>query len=132
MRDHYEHPQVQGAGISGGILSNLSRRFNTESQRAQILCDKDLGLGLSPWRTAKTGVRYSSVAKRAIAAKMAAESLSEELRVLYVAMTRARDRLIMTYSEKNPGKVIQDIALRQDFDGGELLCRRQRVPDSGF
>ena len=59
---------------------------------------------------------------------MAAESLSEELRVLYVAMTRARDRLIMTYAEKNPGKIIQNIALRQDFDGGELLCREAARP----
>ena len=109
------------------FLSNLSRRFNTESQRAQILCDKDLGLGLSV-ADSENRVRYSSVAKRAIAAKMAAESLSEELRVLYVAMTRARDRLIMTYGEKNPGKVIQDIALRQDFDGGELLCREAARP----
>ena len=109
------------------FLSNLSRRFNTESQCAQILCDRDLGMGLSV-ADSENRVRYSSIAKRAIAAKMAAESLSEELRVLYVAMTRARDRLIMTYGEKNPGKVIQDIALRQDFDGGELLCREAARP----
>ena len=109
------------------FLSNLSRRFNTESQRAQILCDRELGLGLSV-ADSENRVRYSSIAKRAISAKMAAESLSEELRVLYVAMTRARDRLIMTYGEKNPGKVIQDIALRQSFDGGELLCREAARP----
>ena len=109
------------------FLSNLSRRFNTESQCAQILCDRDLGMGLSV-ADSENRVRYSSIAKRAIAAKMAAESLSEELRVLYVAMTRARDRLIMTYAEKNPGKIIQNIALRQDFDGGELLCREAARP----
>ena len=85
------------------FLSNLSRRFNTESQRAQILCDRDLGLGLSV-ADSENRVRYSSVAKRAIAAKMAAESLSEELRVLYVAMTRARDRLIMTYGREKSRK----------------------------
>ena len=109
------------------FLSNLSRRFNTESQRAQILCDRELGLGLSV-ADSENRVRYSSIAKRAISAKMAAESLSEELRVLYVAMTRARDRLIMTYGEKNPGKLIQDIALRQSFDGGDLLCREAARP----
>ncbi|MFR3326039.1 MAG: 3'-5' exonuclease [Oscillospiraceae bacterium] len=109
------------------FLSNLSRRFNTESQCAQILCDRDLGMGLSV-ADSENRVRYSSIAKCAIAAKMAAESLSEELRVLYVAMTRARDRLIMTYAEKNPGKIIQNIALRQDFDGGELLCREAARP----
>ena len=109
------------------FLSNLSRRFNRESQRAQILCDQKLGLGLSVADT-ENRVRYSSAAKRAIAAKMGAESLSEELRVLYVAMTRARDRLIMTYADKNPEKTLQEIALRQDFDNGELLCREADCP----
>lgn len=104
------------------FLCNLSRRFNQESLRAQILCDKDLGLGLSVADTVNR-VRYPSIAKRAIAVKMAAESVSEEMRVLYVAMTRARDRLIMTYASQTLEKDLQDIALRRDFDGGELLCR---------
>ena len=104
------------------FLCGLSREFNRESLRAQILCDKKLGLGLSVADTVNR-VRYPTVAKRAIAAKMASESLSEEMRVLYVAMTRARDRLIMTYAARNLQSDLQDIALRLDFDRGELLCR---------
>lgn len=104
------------------FLCGLGREFNRESLRAQILCDKELGLGLSVADTANR-VRYPSVAKRAIAAKMASESLSEELRVLYVAMTRAKDRLVMTYASRNLEGDLQDIALRLDFDRGELLCR---------
>ena len=104
------------------FLCGLAREFNRESLRAQILCDKELGLGLSVADTVNR-VRYPSIAKRAIAAKMAAESLSEEMRVLYVAMTRARDRLIMTYASRNLEGDLQDIALRLDFDKGELLCR---------
>ncbi len=104
------------------FLCNLSRRFNQESMRAQILCDRELGLGLSIADHANR-LRYPSIAKRAIAARMMAESVSEELRVLYVAMTRARDRLIMTYAAQNLQSDLQDIALRLDFDGGELLCR---------
>ena len=103
------------------FLCNLSRKFNRESLRAQILCDKTLGLGLSV-ADHETRVRYPSVAKKAIAAKMAAESTSEEMRVLYVAMTRARDRLIMTYAAQRVDTDLQDIALRLDFDGGRLLC----------
>ena len=104
------------------FLSNLSRKFNQESLRAQILCDKELGLGLSVADT-ENRVRYPSISKRAIAVKMAAESVSEEMRVLYVAMTRAKDRLIMTYAAQNLQSHLQDIALRMDFDGGDLLCR---------
>ena len=109
------------------FLSNLSRSFNMESQRAQILCDKKLGLGLSVADT-ENRVRYSSIAKRAIAAKMAAESVSEEMRVLYVALTRPKDRLIMTYADNNPGKALADMAYRMDLDGGELLCREATCP----
>ena len=104
------------------FLCNLSRRFNMESLRAQILCDKTLGLGLSVAKQ-KLRIRYPSVVKRAIAAKMAQESVSEEMRVLYVAMTRARDRLIMTYASQTLENDLKDIVLRQDFDSGELVCR---------
>ncbi len=103
------------------FLCSLSRQFNQESLRAQILCDRELGLGLSVADAAQR-IRYPSIAKRAIAAKMASQSLSEELRVLYVAMTRARDRLVMTYAVKNPEADLQQMAQRLDLDGGELLC----------
>ena len=104
------------------FLCNLSRRFNQEDLRAQILCDKELGMGLSV-ADPDTRIRYPSVSKRAIAVKMAAQSISEEMRVLYVAMTRARDRLIMTYASGTLEADLKEIALRMDFDGGELLCR---------
>lgn len=104
------------------FLCNLSRKFNQESLRSQILCDRELGLGLSVADHGKR-IRYPSIAKKAIAAKMATESLSEEMRVLYVAMTRARDRLIMTYAAQKIADDLQEVALRTDFDGGRLLCK---------
>lgn len=104
------------------FLCNLSRRFNQEDLRAQILCDRNLGLGLSCADT-ENRIRYPSLARRAIAVKMAAEGVSEEMRVLYVAMTRAKDRLVMTYASQSLVSDLQDIALRRDFDGGELLSR---------
>ena len=109
------------------FLSGLSREFNRESLRSQILCEKELGLGLSVADHA-TRVRYPSLAKRAIAVKMTRESLSEELRVLYVAMTRARDRLIMTYASGKLQKDLADIALRLGYDGGAQLCRDAVCP----
>ena len=104
------------------FLCGLSREFNRESLRAQVLCDRELGLGLSVADT-KNRIRYPAVSKRAIAQKGTAESLSEEMRVLYVAMTRARDRLIMTYAVKNLQADLQDIAGRMDIGGSELLTR---------
>ena len=102
------------------FLAGLSREFNRESIRAQVLCDKSLGLGLS-CVDAQNRIRYPSVAKKAIAVKTVADSVSEELRVLYVAMTRARDRLIMTYASRNPESELSDIALRMDMGHREIL-----------
>ena len=109
------------------FLCNLSRKFNTESLRDQILCDKSQGMGLSI-ANANQRIRYPSIAKRAISVKMAAESISEEMRVLYVALTRARDRLIMTYASRTLAADLQDLALRQDFQKGELLSRDAACP----
>jgi ATP-dependent helicase/nuclease subunit A len=109
------------------FLSCLSRRFNRDSLQARILSDKELGLGLSVADT-QFRMRYPTIAKRAIAVKMAAESLSEELRVLYVAVTRARDRLIMTYMHQNLENKLRDLVLRADLDGGNLLTRDVSCP----
>ena len=105
----------------------LSRRFNQEDLRAQILCDKTLGLGLSVMDSANR-VRYPTIGRRAIAAKSASESLSEELRVLYVAMTRARDRLIMTYADQHLAATLADIALRLDLCANELVTSDVSCP----
>ena len=102
------------------FLCGLSRSFNLESVREPVLCDKDLGLGLSCVDTVQR-VRYPSVSKRAIAVKTISDSISEEMRVLYVAMTRAKDRLIMTYAIKNLKADLEDIALRIDLSGQELM-----------
>ncbi len=109
------------------FLCGLSRSFNQESSRAQVLCHKELGLGLS-CVDEKNRVRYSSIAKKAIAAKIQAESISEEMRVLYVAMTRPKDRLIMTYAVKNLEKDLADIALRRDLSPGLLMTGQADCP----
>ncbi len=102
------------------FLCNLSRNFNRESMRAQVMCHKDLGLGLS-CVDRENRVRYPTIAKRAIAAQMTADSLSEEMRVLYVAMTRAKDRLIMTYASKSLEKEVAELSYRLDAGNRELI-----------
>ena len=104
------------------FVSNLSREFNRESVRAQVLCDKELGLGLTAVDP-RNRIRFPTVAKRAIALKTVQDSLSEELRVLYVALTRARDRLIMTYASGTLEKDLADIASRMDLSHRELMTR---------
>ncbi len=109
------------------FLCGLSRGFNQERARAQVICHRDLGLGLG-CVDAKLRVRYPTLAKRAIALKIMQESISEEIRVLYVAMTRARDRLIMTYAVKNLAASIEDITMRLDMSSSELLASEADCP----
>ena len=109
------------------FLCGLSKRFNQESLRQPVLCHKDMGLGLS-CVDHDNRVRYPTISKAAIAAKMESDSLSEEMRVLYVAMTRARDRLIMTYASQSLDKDITDIALRMDISGKLAMTRNVSCP----
>ena len=109
------------------FLCCLGREFNTESQRAQILCHKDMGLGLAVADRANR-LRYPSIAKRAIAAQIGAEGISEEMRVLYVAMTRPKDRLIMTYASNRLEKDLQEMVQRMQIGRNQLLIREAVCP----
>ena len=109
------------------FLCNLAREFNRESQSAQVLCHKELGIGVS-LADKERRVRYPTVAKRAIASRMGSDSLSEELRVLYVAMTRAKDRLIMTYTSKNPEAELTEMVARRNMGQMSLLCKEVGCP----
>lgn len=109
------------------IVSGLSRIFNRESARAHVLCDQSLGLGLSAVDS-RNRLRYPTIAKRAIGLKTISDSLSEEMRVLYVALTRAKDRLIMTYASDNLEKDLSDILLRMEDSPTELLTQDVACP----
>lgn len=109
------------------FLCGLAREFNRESQRAQVLCHKELGIGIAAADSVRR-VRYPTVAKRAIAARIGSDSVSEELRVLYVAMTRAKDRLIMTYASHNLESELQDMVARMNMGCGEILTREAGCP----
>ena len=78
------------------VLADLSRRFNLQDAAQPVLVDEELLIGTNIVDT-HTRTYYASIAKTAIAKKMTAQAVSEELRVLYVAMTRAQELLIMTY-----------------------------------
>lgn len=108
-------------------LCGLSRDFNMESQRANVLCHKEMGLGLSAVDH-ENRLRYPTIAKRAIAARIGQESVSEELRVLYVAMTRARDRLVMSYASKRLEKELTEMVQRLNMGSCRILAQEALCP----
>ena len=75
------------------ILADLAGQFNREDTRKPLLIHQDLGAGpkrLDPDRR----IEYPTIARRGVAARLTEEMLSEEMRLLYVAMTRAKEKLI--------------------------------------
>ena len=79
------------------FLCGLSKHFNMRALTNKVLLDKELGIGLC-CADHEGRLCYPTIAKSAIAVKMMKDLRAEEMRILYVAMTRPRDRLIMTYS----------------------------------
>lgn len=76
------------------ILAGAGKRFNRQDLREDILVDKDLGLG-PVWVDCEKRLKYPTLARIAVKNKLRRELLAEEIRILYVAMTRARESLIM-------------------------------------
>lgn len=76
------------------ILAGVGKLFNRQDLREDILVDKDLGLG-PVWVDCEKRLKYPTLARIAVKNKLKRELLAEEIRILYVAMTRARESLII-------------------------------------
>ncbi len=79
------------------IVAGLGKQFNTNDLKKKALFHKELGLGL-PFVDPDLRLSYPTIAKNAIARKLHMELLAEEMRILYVALTRAREKLILVGS----------------------------------
>lgn len=82
------------------LLCDLSRRFNMSDSRRPLLIHRELGAG-AKFSDIKRGIEYPTIARLAVSERLKNETLSEEMRVLYVAMTRAREKLVCICSVKN-------------------------------
>jgi ATP-dependent helicase/nuclease subunit A len=83
------------------FLSNSNKKINLEDLKGDLLLHKDLGLGPEYINSV---MKYSTLAKEAMKVKLREESISEEMRILYVALTRAKEKLIITAVRKNEEK----------------------------
>ncbi len=76
------------------LVCGLDRQFNEADSKAPILFHPELGLG--PKRTDRArGLRYTTIARDAAALRLRRQLRAEEMRLLYVAMTRAEHKLIL-------------------------------------
>jgi len=77
------------------FFANTASRFNFRDSYKSVVFHKDLGVG-SVFTDRKERVKFTTLARSAIQSRLTDETLAEELRVMYVALTRAKEKLIIT------------------------------------
>ncbi len=82
------------------IIPDCAKRFNLQDLTVPVLIHAKLGVGFKA-REKERRIEYPTLARQAIALRTRHETLSEELRILYVAMTRAKEKLIMSANVRN-------------------------------
>lgn len=91
------------------FLCATSKKFNLMDLRAPVLVHPELGLG-SNITDISRGIEYPSLARKAIASRLMRELQSEEMRVLYVAMTRAKEQLHISCTAKEPELISEKLS----------------------
>ena len=96
------------------FVAGLSKRFNMQDQTGRLIADADLGIG-ADYIDSSLRLQSKTLKKNAVALKMRLDALGEEMRVLYVAMTRAREKLILTAMVPDADKLRDKMAERELF-----------------
>lgn len=88
------------------IVSGMGKNFNKQDTRSKMVLHPELGIGLD-YMDGKLRIKSPTIAKKAIAKQIDLENLGEELRVLYVALTRAKEKLILTGTLKDAAEKLE-------------------------
>ena len=82
------------------FLSSTGKKFNMQDLNKKVLLHQNIGLGPT-YTNYENKIEYPTLAKEAIKIVTKREVLAEEMRVLYVALTRAKEKLVITGIEKD-------------------------------
>jgi ATP-dependent helicase/nuclease subunit A len=107
------------------IMAGLGRQFNRKDMQQPLLLHRTLGLGPT-YANPVQRIKRNTLARISLKEKSRIENLSEEMRILYVGMTRAQQKLIMTGSVNQLQEKIKQWC--QPFKAGKLM-KAQHVLD---
>lgn len=96
------------------FVCDCARRFNMKDTQQPILFDSKLGASAKLGDSSGFGVVETPV-RTATSLRMTRRMKYEEMRALYVALTRARERLYVTATAKNPDRLLQKAEFAADF-----------------
>lgn len=110
------------------FVAGLSKRFNMQDLSGRLIADIDMGIGVD-YVDSVLRLKSHTLKKNVVALKMKLDALGEEMRVLYVAMTRAKEKLILTAMTEDTEKFREK--LKQEKELGEQIKDREgKVPFS--
>lgn len=89
------------------FLASTGKKFNFQDLNNKILLHQDIGIG-PQYIDSDKKIEYSTLAKEAIKLQIKKETISEEMRVLYVALTRAKEKLIITGLSRDLQKSLEN------------------------
>jgi ATP-dependent helicase/nuclease subunit A len=97
------------------FVSGLGKQFNRQDARSRMILHPNLGIGLDEIDSNRR-LRIPTLQKRIVAGESELENLGEELRILYVALTRPKEKLILTGVKKKAEEWLdnQRVAFAQD------------------
>ena len=101
------------------FVSGLGRKFNKKDSTDVMILDSAYGVGLACVEGKKHRKR-TTLLREMIAARIAGDNIGEELRVLYVALTRAKEQLILTGTRRNLEKALQNDELLSEGEASYL------------
>lgn len=88
------------------FLAGMGKKFNKQDLYGKILIDPDLGIA-TDYLDVDLRVKTATLKKNVLRRRLELDALGEELRVLYVAMTRAKEKLIMTGTDRYLDKKLE-------------------------
>lgn len=97
----------KGLEFPVAIISRTDKKFNQKDLNDNILLHQDIGFG-PHYINYERKIEYTTAAKEAIKIKSKEESIAEEMRILYVALTRAKEKLIITGVENDLEKSLEE------------------------
>lgn len=106
------------------FVGGMGKQFNQQDARSRLILHPDIGIG-PDYVDYKKRTKSPTLVKKVIQKKIVLENLAEELRILYVAMTRAKEKLILTGQVKDANKKLELWRLQQNPSFTELssaLC----------
>jgi len=121
--------QVMSVHSSKGLefpvvfMAGLGTQFNEQDARSALLLHRELGVG-TIWHDTEGLTKQKTVQKHALAQRIHRDACAEELRVLYVALTRARERLCMVMTadiRRKIAKAAVAVSCGEEIPSGALM-----------